>query len=230
MRKRISVISVICLLVSLLGMPISAEETDKICTNIVDYSYTTDVSDIIDMAREQKQQSRSEDAFTFEVEQLMQEKSYSDGSSVKTYAKSAVQLYSYDPVTREMVVESQSSSWGKYDIACVVTAVYESHWGTGTQTGIKPLYTTFQHMDMGSSPVYVTRVDMYSHAIYDIASVPVERYATYNYPTSGVIYSLNFDDNRIYDGHGTQNLYSGAVVTLSDGTVSGNYDLMVILR
>lgn len=200
------------------------------CTNVIDYSYMTDVNDIINMALEQKQQSRSGDVFTLEVEQLMQEKSYSDGTSVKTYARSSVQVYSYDPVTREMVVESSNSSWGQYDIACVVTAVYESHWGAGTQTGIKPLYTTFQHTDMGSNPIYVTRADMYSHAIYDIASAPIERYATYNNPSSGAIYSLSFDDNRIYDGHGTQNLYSGAVVTLSDGTVSGNYNLMVILR
>ena len=40
------------------------------------------------------------------------------------------------------------------------------------------------------------------------------RYATYNNPSQGGIYSLNSDDDRIYGGGGFQYLQCGANVTL----------------
>lgn len=138
---------------------------------------------------------------------------------IKEYAKSSICL-----MERAVDPADKTISWGKYDIACVVTAHYEEHYGPGTETGIVLLYTTFSFNDAGTNPVYVSKVEMYSHCIYDAANAEsIERYATYNNPSQGVIYSLNSDDDRIYGGGGFQYLQCGANVTLSDGTRSPEY-------
>ena len=57
---------------------------------------------------------------------------------IKEYAKSSLCL-----MERAVDPADKTISWGKYDIACVVTAHYEEHYGPGTETGIVLLYTTF---------------------------------------------------------------------------------------
>lgn len=169
------------------GEAVCIRNCRKIC------EYETDPVKLLQMAMS-SQQNRSYTNEKLEVEQLVSEKVYSDGSRIKEYAKSSICL-----MERAVDPGNKSTSWGKYDIACVITAHYEEHYGSGTETGIVLLYTSFSFNDAGTNPVYVSKVEMYSHCIYDAANAEsVERYATYNNPSQGVLYTLNSDDNRIY--------------------------------
>ena len=89
---------------------------------------------------------------------------------------------------------------------------------------------TFSYTKAGTSSVSVSKVDMYSHGIHDAAlEAPIERYATYRYPSANQVYILQTDDSRVYSSGGMCDFNLGAKVTLSDGTVSGDYDLMILL-
>ncbi len=169
----------------------------------------------------------SNDSLEFTTVQVISETELSDGSLVTELQKDYVTL-----IDSKASVDNakKKKSWGKYDIACVVTAFYEEHYGKGSEVGVTLKSTQFKFTDNGSNPVYVKKVQMYSHCLYDPArGDQVERYATYNNPSSGTIYSLASGDSRIYGGGGFQGINCGAIVTLSDGTVTGDYDLMVIL-
>ena len=64
---------------------------------------------------------------------------------------------------------------------------------------------------------------------YADTAEPIERYETYRYPSVNQVYNLNTDDSRVYSSGGMCDFNLGAKVTLSDGTVSGDYDLMFFL-
>ena len=201
-KNKFLIACVVCLLIVCTPIVANAKNMDEeaICINSKIYEYETDPEKLLQMAMDSQQnRSYANENGMLEVEQLVSEKVYSDGSRIKEYAKSSICLMekAVDPANK-------STSWGKYDIACVVTAHYEEHYGPGTETGIVLLYTTFSFNDAANAE-------------------SVERYATYNNPSQGVLYSLNSDDNRIYGGGGFQFLYCGAHVTLSDGTKSPDY-------
>lgn len=237
------------------GSSIAYANNEKTIIKIKEYDYATDINELLDLANQSNQSSIENnkinisikgkmnlfnsneeiDKLTLELQQLIKETTYSDGTSEKEYAVSTITLMDNNTTSQEVSLFAYDNSsvpkyWGKYDIACTVTAYITNFYGSGTETGIRLNYTTFVFNDNGSNPVYVSQAQMYSHGIYDPASEPnIERYATYNYPSSGTVYSLNSDDSRIYGGGGYQTLYCGAVVYLSDGSVSGQYDLQIIL-
>lgn len=224
------------IVISLAGNVVSTAKAaepqqEPVCVQYKEYDYVTDIKDLVSLAQSQKVTARNaslgEDASVLEIDQLISEKYFSDGSTEKEHAKSTITLME----SRASNNTSTSKTWGKYDIACVVTAYYTEYYGAGTETGIVLQYTAFSFNDAETNSVTVRKVDMYSHCIYDPASADsVERYATYNYPSSGKVYTLNSDDSRIYGGGGFQQMYCGAIVTLSDGSTSGEYNLQIILR
>lgn len=225
------------------GSAMAFAKNEKVIVNIKKYDYTTDINKLLDLAKQSSSHSdeknsnlglsikfsvdsgTDDDTLNLEVQQLIKETTYSDGTFEREYASSSITL-----LEKTQYSENTSSSkyWGKYDVACTVTAYYTMFWGE--ETGLRLNYTTFVFNDAGSNPIYVKKVQMFSHGIYDPTSEPsIERYATYNYPSSGTIYSLNSDDYRIYGGGGFQTLFSGAIVTFSDDSMSGDYDLTIIL-
>lgn len=204
------------------------------------YEYATEVEDLLDLATPDSVEYSTQqgtDLANAEVTQLISTKTLADGTIQKEYASSKIALVDAERSSIETtpVNTNDSKYWGKYDIAVTVTAYYtaylqEIYEGYYIVLRKQLHYTTCVINDANALPVYVSKLEMSSHGIYDPLNEPnIERFMTINNPTSGYVYRLNSDDSRIYDGTGMQYLYSGAVITLSDGTVSGNYDLMVIL-
>lgn len=213
-----------------LVMPIYAEasfnEENPICIQIKEFDYVTAPDDIIELARLQSQKngSRMYNEGSYVVNQMISEKTYIDGTVIREFMESNVQL------KRAVDKEIKSANWNKYDIACITTAHYESHYGQGEEVGVVLINTTFSFTDTGENPIYLSKLQMHSHCIYDPAGAdPIEKYLTINNPNPGSIYSLASGDKRVYGG-GFQQLYCGTIVTLSDGTVSGDFDMMIVLR
>lgn len=229
-RKRISLLitAILCFFVPL-KVNASSLTPEPVCVQTVSYNYVTTIDGLLALAERQGMRNRnvlSDEQATIEIEQLISEKRYSDGSIIKEYSKSAIHM-----MERSIDNDSESKYWGKYDIACATTAFYQDHYGSGEQVGRVLLSTTFTFNDAGTNPVYVSRVDMHSHCVYDPANEPsVEKYATYNNPSAGLIYTLYSGDDRVYGGGGFQQMYCGAIVTLSDGTSSGDNAMLLILR
>lgn len=213
-----------------------AEERTPYRLARVEYEYADTAEEVVQLAIN-KSMVRNVSSVTNEenddgrvyVKQLVAETTYSDGSLAKEYALSSVDFYEYSQNTRATQRKSLKDTWGKYDIACCITVYFTEHSGT-TPSGVVIHNIAFSYTKAGTSAVNVSKVDMYSHGIYDAAlAEPIERYATYRYPSANQVYNLNTDDSRVYSSGGMCDFNLGAKVTLSDGTVSGDYDLMFFL-
>lgn len=205
----------------LISVPINVSavsiEEEKAIVRQTEYEYVTDIDKLLEKADKQSRSFSSvktpNNQLSLEVRQLISETTYSDNSIEKDYAISDIRLMAagdgYFP-----------KYWGAYDIACTYTAYVTEYWKNGLQ-GFRLNYTTFVFNDANSNPVTIKKLEMSTHGIYDPTSQPnIERFLTENYPVSGRTYRLNSDDSRVYYGGGFQQLYCGAIVTLSNGNTS----------
>lgn len=219
---------------ALTSMTVNAEATTNkpICIQEIHYDHITNPAEILQLAENSciNVLNTEELQDSLEVEQLISEKTYTDGTVVKEYALSQIQLLSVDDVA----YEKKTDSWGKYDIACVFTIYYE-HYSNEPPTpehasfGVVMTHTTFSFVDLGSNPIYLSTVQMYYHGFHSIEEEVINTYATYNNPSPGIEYTLQTTDSRWYNADDIQIANAGAIVTLSDGFVSGDYDLMIEL-
>lgn len=164
------------------------------------------------------------------VRQLTGEEYYSDGFQKLEYAETSIKLYEYSDSTNSIENKAYSKSWNKYDIAAAVTANYTRYYNqAGVENGTVISRVDFRYTKGGSN-YSVRKVQMYSHGLHNqLLEEKIERYQTYNYPDPNITYSLNTDDPRIYNSSPLCSFNVGAIVTLSDGTVSGDLDLMIEL-
>ncbi|HWT73686.1 MAG TPA: hypothetical protein VN258_03060 [Mobilitalea sp.] len=236
LKKILVFILVLLLAVQGNGYIVAYAQGEKVCINIQTYDYTTDINKLLDLANQSSVLSEDKnfsfdsavslysdsinsgadgDTLTLEVNQLVQEITYSDGSIERQYADATITL---------MASSSDSGSlpayWGKYDIACTFLAYYTDFYG-GSVVGRRFDYCTFKFNDAGTNSIYVSKLEMASHGIYDPLLEPsIEKYATYYNPSSGATYTLYSGDSRIYNYGYLQMLTCVAIVTLSDGSVS----------
>jgi len=245
-KEIISILLSICFIISAFPCEASAN-TEKKCVSEKHYEYITDTNQIIEQVKIKNKElieNAKDDSLKLEFKQTISEKKYSDGTSETYSVVSTVTLLSasnneendagtlidvsYRKGDASKILaytdnESKTKSWGIYDIACVYTIYYTSLYAEPNCTaGVIYKYGTFSFTDLGTNSVVVSKIQMYSKTspdFYNEATVQV--YYTKTYPSSGVIYTLNPNDNRILDGSGIGCIGdSGVIVTLSNGYVT----------
>lgn len=233
MKKNLSLVIIFFAILTYFLTPLTVNATASSLTCIQEtyYDYVTDPAELLALAQNSGvSKFDASGGETLEVNQLVSQKVYDNGMIVKEYAKSVIQMLN----KRSVTYENKKDSWGKYDIACVITVNYKSYFNEPPTSehgpyGIVITNTVFSFTDIGTNPIYISKVNMYYHGFHTVNEPSIDKYATYNNPSSGVGYVLNSTDDRWYAGDFPEQVTTGAIVTFSDGTVSGDYDLMIEL-
>lgn len=233
MKKILSFLFSIVIIMTLILYPLHVNASALSSTLIqeINYDYVTDPEAILRLAQSSGiRHYNAKGNETIEIKQLISQKKYYSGTVINEYAKSVIQMLD----SRSVAYENKKDSWGKYDIACVLTVNYKHYSNEPTTPehgsyGIVVTSTSFAFTDMGSDPIYLSKVNMYYHGFHSVSEPSIDRYATYNNPSSGTNYILNSNDDRWYAGDFPEQITTGAIVTFSNGTVSGDYDLMIEL-
>ena len=214
--------------------------SDEVIERVV-YEYTTDIDTLLNFGQkitcynndgqESNIQVKITDSGNLMAKQIVSAEYYEDDSYSEEYAITSIGLYEYSEETRSIENRNYTTNWNKYDIATSVTAYYRRYYReSGIENGTVISRLEFRYTKGGSNYA-VNMVQMYSHGLHNIVTEPnIERYATYKNPNPLTVYTLNTDDTRIYNSSYACRFNLGAVVTLSDGTVSGEYDLMILLE
>ena len=124
---------------------------------------------------------------------------------------------------------NKTDSWGKYDIACTVTAnitVYPIDWLT---TEITLNNVKFRYHKAGTYTQYVSSADLVISGDPDDGTGSHYQHYTYYGPSADTDYYLYSTDSRHYTIGGSyfEYLDCGAIVTLSDGSSSGDTGLYI---
>lgn len=188
-----------------------------------EYEHVTDIEELLGLAEisiysgdnSNIDVNFNEDIGEVKIEQLISETYLSDGTIAREYSLSTISLYE-NLGTRGVEQLSLKKTWGVYDMACSITAYFTSYYGAST--GIVVNSFSFQYSKGGSSSITMSSVQLYSHGAHNVANEEViDRYATYNNPSPGMIYLISTDDSRLYSSSPVSDIWGGAKVVFSNG-------------
>lgn len=229
-------ILIFCLIQISLVVVCAGESTQK-CTYTEKYNYVTDIEELLELGEVQPLSNETGQISTtitedgdLLVRQLIKREYYDDGSYCEQYVENGIDLFEYLNTTRTIEKKSYSQTWRKYDVAATIVAYYTRYFNqAGVENGIVVQRLDFKYT--GGSAYSVVQAQMYSHGIYNAVSAePIERYKTIDHPKASVVYILYTDDVRVYNSSYACSFNVGTIVSLSNGTVSGDYDLMILLE